>query len=386
MIRTDRGTGVLERLGPRLDELHAATGAPVTARRPWLRTWIECHPTFEPLSLSLTGADGGLEAVALLATRKRRLHTEFVALGAGLSDQVRMPARSREAAARLAAGVVEALLSGGRPWSLILRHLPPHDPVATDLAAALPCAELTRGDASPTLRFGAERRLRAYVSKNHHQQVRRMLNRMRTEGLEPVLEHQRARPAIERLLPEVESVCLERDLELRGMSLLERQAAHAFFGKVILEHATRGEVQLTTLRLSGQLAAYVVCFLDRGAYRMWNCRLAPAWGRYGAGRVANNAALEHALLDPTANEFDWMRGEEPYKLSMTNHVEYALDLRAWSAPSVRVVFDSSRRLKRLVKDVVAENEWLRPAFDASRRLKSAGRRGKRALVKTLRGS
>jgi len=377
------GADVLDRLGPRLDELHATTGVPVTARRPWLATWVRCQPAYEPLALCVESAEH-LHGIALLAQRKQRLFTELVALGAGLSDQIRLPVRDPEAGRLLTRAVIDRLHEVAGPWRLTIRHLPPGDAVAREIAAELSCAALETGDASPTLRFDARRSLRDYVSKNHHQQVRRMRNRMRSAGLDPRLAHLRDRAAIAAVLPQVVEVCLRRDASLRGESSLDQGSARAFFREVILEHAARGEVELTTLRLGGELAAYVVCFLDRGAYRMWNCRLAPAWSRYGAGRVANHAALDHALADGSATEFDWMRGAEAYKLSLSNHVEHALDLRAWSSPALRSVLDSRRRFKRLVKNAAAEHEWLQPVLDASRRVKFAGRRGKRAIATALR--
>jgi len=381
-IHTLRGGDVLDRLGPRLDGLHAATGAPVTARRPWLATWVRSHPAYEPLVLCVENADR-LEGAALLARKKQRLFTEFIALGAGLSDQIRLPVRNPEAGRLLARAVVGLLLDVQDPWRLTIRHLPPDDAVAREIAAQLPSAELETGDASPALRFDARRSLRDYVSKNHHQQVRRMRNRMRGEGLTLRIDHLRDRDAIAELLPWVVEVCLRRDASLRGESLLDRASARAFFCEVILEHAARGEVELTTLRLGGELAAYVVCFLDRGAHRMWNCRLDPAWSRYGPGRVALDAVLEHALADGSTTEFDWMRGAEPYKLSLSNHVEHALDLRAWSSTALRSVLDSRRRIKRLVKNAAAGHDWLQPVLGASRRLKFAGRRGRRAITRAI---
>ena len=383
-IRTLSGPDVLDRLGSRLDELHAATGAPVTARRAWLAAWVRCQPGWEPLALCVESA-GRLAGVALLARRKRRLYTELVALGAGLSDQIRLPARDPGAARLVAQAVLAELRAVRGPWSLTVRHLPREDAVARALAAELPCAVLESGDVSPSLRFDGRRTLRGYVSKNHHQQVRRMRNRMRSEGLEPRVEHLREREAIAAHLSRMVDICLRRDIDLRGESLLDLGYARAFFREVILAHAERGEVEVTTLRLGGELAAYVVCFLDRGAYRMWNCRLAPEWSRFGPGRVANDAALEHALADPGATEFDWMRGAEAYKQSLSNHVEHALDLRAWSTSALRSLLDTRRRVKRLVKNVAAGHEWVQPVLDASRRLKFAGRRGRRALVTALRG-
>ena len=127
-----------------------------------------------------------------------------------------------------------------------------------------------------------------------------------------------------------------------------------------------------------------MCFLDGGVYRMWNCRMAPDWGQYGAGRLANHAAMEHALADPGSTEFDWMRGAEPYKLSVCNHVAQAQDLRAWSSFALRSVLDSRRRFKSLVRSAAGEHDWLHSVIDVSRRLKFAGRRGRRALGDALR--
>jgi CelD/BcsL family acetyltransferase involved in cellulose biosynthesis len=384
-IRAYTGPEFLARFAARLDELHRATGAPVTARRTWLTTWVECHPGHEPLAL-LAEAGDRLEGAVLLARREGRLATELVALGAGLSDQIRLPARSAAAAHALSDAVLERLRANRRAWSLTIRHLPAQDPIATRVAAGLACAELEVGDASPTLRFGDERSVRAHVSRNHHQQVRRMLNRMHSDGLEPRVEHLRTSEEVAAVLPEVEEVCLQRDVELRGESLLDHRSTRTFFARVVLAHAERGEVELTTLRLRGELAAYVLCFVDGPAYRMWNCRLAPAWGHYGAGRIANHAALEHALADPRANEFDWMRGAESYKLSLSNDVLHALDLRAWSTPALRALLDSPRRVRRMVKAVAAEHAWMQPALAVTRRLKVAGRRRSRSLREALKGA
>ena len=380
MVSFITGADVLDLLGPSLDELHAATAAPVTARRPWLAAWTRCHPQYEPLAVLERDSCGRLDAVALLGARKTRLVTEFVALGHGASDQIRLPARDAGSAERLARAVCDHVLSFRGPWRLLLRHLPAGDPVAAEIASTLPCAKLVRGDASPTLRFESSRSLRDYVSRNHRQQVRRMLNRMRRDGLVPDIEHLRDPDQIAEIMPQIEDVCRRRDLHLRGRSALDKNGACAFFKQVILDHASRGEVELTTLRLEGRLAAYVLCFVDGGVYRMWSCRLHPQWSRYGPGRVANNSALEHALTDPASREFDWMRGEEPYKTSMSNHVERAQDLLAWSAPALQTVFDVPRRFKSLVNRV----DWLKPALAMTKRLHVHGRRRGRAMISALR--
>src|SRR2546421_5506564 len=138
------GAHVLDDLGSLLDELHAATATPVTARRPWLQTWLSCFRDYQPLAFVLR-MENRLDAAALLAQRRRRGITEIVALGHGPSDQTRFPCRSGEAAAALSRGIAGQLLSRPGPWRLAVRHLPMHDPVAIALRGELPRAALMDG-------------------------------------------------------------------------------------------------------------------------------------------------------------------------------------------------------------------------------------------------
>jgi hypothetical protein len=344
-VRLLTGPNVLDELSERLDDLHTATACPVTARRPWLSTWTRCYTHHQPVAVVAEGADDRLEGAALLARRRTRGLTHVVAMGHGPSDQVRLAVRSAAAAEELGRGIADFMGSLPRPWALRLRHLPQDDAVATVLAERLGHARLVPGDVSPVTRFSGDRRLRTYVSRNHHQQVQRMNNRIRREGLCLDVAHLSEPQKVASVLDEVEVVCRSRDVEVRGWSPLHDGPGGSFFRQVILDHAERDEVELTTLRLEGQLTSYVLCFRDGRAYRMWSCRVAPAWKRYGAGRLGNNAALAHALADEHCTEFDWMRGDENYKFSMANDVEQAQDLMAWSSSAVGVVADARRRFK-----------------------------------------
>src|SRR5438552_17986643 len=77
-----RGPSVLADLGDELDDLLAATGAPIPARRPWLQAWVDAFTDHGPWAVVVRSPDR-LEGVALLATRVRRGVTEVVRLGNG---------------------------------------------------------------------------------------------------------------------------------------------------------------------------------------------------------------------------------------------------------------------------------------------------------------
>lgn len=374
------GADVLERLGRPLDVLLDETGAPVTARRRWLATWVRCYPEYSPLAFAVASGDGQLEAAALLARRARVGFDEIVALGHGPSDLACLPARSSEAAAVLAAAIVDHLRARRRRWRLLVRQLPQGDAVAERIACALDGAELASGDVSPAVRFGPDRKPRSYVSGNHHRDIRRLANRICREVSAPAVEHLRDERAIEATLPEVEEVSVRRDVSKRGRSNLDRGSHRRFFREVILDHAARGEVDLTTLRIGGVLVAYTLCFLDRGMYRVWSCKISPDWVRYGFGRLANDVALRHALADPASVGLDWMRGDEPYKFSMSNHVERAQDLLAWSSPAMKALLFPPRRMRDRLRELAQEHHGFHELLRSIRRLQSAGRRAWQAVA------
>jgi CelD/BcsL family acetyltransferase involved in cellulose biosynthesis len=361
-----------------LDDLHRAADVPVTARRPWLTTWLRCYPQFDPVAVLLEGPGRRLDGAALLARDRRMGMTRVVPMGQGPSDQVRLPVRDQRAAEELSVGVSDFLDRLPSPWRLRLPHLPPDDAVTAVLIGRLPHASTSSGDVSPVTRFTTCRDPRSYVSRNHHQQVRRLRNRVQREGLIAEIAHLRATADVADALPEVEVVCRQRDLETRGWSGMDGRQGR-FFREVVLLHAARGDVVLTTLRLRGKLAAYVLCFKDGEAYRMWNTRVAPEWRWCGAGRLANDAALANALADPACSEFDWMRGDEQYKHSMANDVVEAVDFFAWSSPAARMVTDARRRLAVLAKGLARSHPRLDGVVSSAGRVELSGRRLRRRL-------
>jgi CelD/BcsL family acetyltransferase involved in cellulose biosynthesis len=379
-VQLIEGSDALDTLSDRLDELHAATACPVTARRPWLSVWLRCYPHHEPVTLVVEGADHRLEGAALLARRRRMGLTQIVAMGHGPSDATRLAVRSDAAAEELGRAVARYLTSLHPPWRLVIRHLPQEDAVSAVLADRLPHVLVVPGSVSPVTRFTEDRSVRAYVSRNHYQQVKRMRNRIVREGLRLDIAHLGKIDDVAAVLDEVETLCHARDLQARGWSSLHDGSAGPFFRSVVLDHADRGEVDLTTLRLDGELAAYVLCFRDGPAARMWSTRVAPNWLRYGAGRLANDAALEHALADRDLTAFDWMRGDEGYKRSMANHVERAEDVLAWSSLTVRAITDAPRWCKARVVDVAERHPSVRRVLPYARSLSQAGRRLRRRLA------
>jgi len=107
-IRVVTGADVLGALGLALDDLHAAVGVPICARRHWLRTWADCYDDYQPWAV-LIEDHSRLDAAALLATKRRHGVLDIVRLGDGQTDYTRLPARDFKASQAFGRSLVEAL-------------------------------------------------------------------------------------------------------------------------------------------------------------------------------------------------------------------------------------------------------------------------------------
>ncbi|HEX9375676.1 MAG TPA: GNAT family N-acetyltransferase [Actinomycetota bacterium] len=364
VTRVLRGRDLLDRLGPALDDLLAAVDAPVTARRPWLQTWIECYTDLEPWGVAIESQGGRLEAAALFAERTRQGKVEIVGLGHGPCDQLRLPTRSEEAGEALATAVADELARRRGRWTLRFEQLLVDDPVAAGVVRRVRRGTLVPGDGSPVLAFDKGRDFKSYVGHNSRGVAKTMRNRVKRAGMELAIESLRDPARVADALPEVEAVHRDRDLQLVRKSDLDDPRMERFWRAVIVQHAERGEVELVSLRLSGKLAGYVVGLLDGRSYRLWDGRFAPEFSWYSPGRLADQSALLSALEDERFEEFDWMRGEEEYKLRNCSHVQPAQHLLAWSSWWVRVLVEGPRKTKASLKrfrdrSKVLQRLWLK---------------------------
>ncbi len=347
--RVVRGRDLLDELGPALDDLVAAVDAPMMARRPWLHTWIGCYTDYEPWGVVIEVEDGRMEAAALFGERTRKGIAEIVGLGHGPCDQLRLPARSPAAAEALAAAVAGEIARRRGRWTLRIEQLPVDDPVALSVARRLRRATVVPGDGSPVLAFDQGRDFKSYVGHNSRGVAKTMRNRVKRAGMELVIECLRDPQRVAEALPDVERVHRDRDLQLVRKSDLDDPRMERFWRTAIVQHAERGELELVSLRFSGTLAGYVVGLLDGRSYRLWDGRFAPEYGWYSPGRLADQSALLSALEDERFEEFDWMRGEEEYKLRNSSHIDPAQHLLAWSSWWVRALVEGPRKTKASLK-------------------------------------
>jgi CelD/BcsL family acetyltransferase involved in cellulose biosynthesis len=168
------------------------------------------------------------------------------------------------------------------------------------------------------------------LSKSRRKQLRKARNRIEQAGLGIVIAFDRGRAISSELLDEVEAVHVSRDRHSRRNSDLDRPAEREFWRRVVGGGNEEWEIEIATLRLDGELAAYSVAILDGEVYRMYDGRMATEWRYYSPGRLVEAAALSRALSDQRFAVLDWMSGIAAEKLLTTNFAEARMRLVATS--------------------------------------------------------
>jgi len=171
---------------------------------------------------------------------------------------------------------------------------------------------------------------------------------------------------VERMLPEIERVFRARDRMIGRRCPLDVPQDREFFRAVVRRHALLSQVCLTTLHLSGRLAAYVLCFLDEDVHRMWNCRFDPVWGQFSPGKLAVDESVAHAL-EAGSRSYDFMRGVEGYKDSYATARPMAQELWSASGPVSGAAVSALMRTRARVRRIDASGGLGARLVDRTRR-------------------
>jgi CelD/BcsL family acetyltransferase involved in cellulose biosynthesis len=324
-----------------VERVHGELEVSLLAGRRWLESWTRAFPRWEPWVLTLLDEDEPL-AVAPLTRRRGRSGFEVVSIGADQLNESPVVARDELGTAGLAASIARALESLDAPWSLRLPQLPSGSPLTAALQEYLGPSIVDAGSPRPVMHLDRSQPAARMLTANTRSALAKARNRIARDRHRLALEWVEDWGRIRELLPEIMAVHRARDLELRGMSLLDDPEELDFYQQVLVRHAERWRVLV--VRIDGALAGYAICLADERILRVWDNRVSPDWRRYSAGLIANAEVLTSAGGDPAFDEVDWGCGMQRYKGSMSNEVVTAETLRAWSSGVLRARRSLTRRL------------------------------------------
>jgi hypothetical protein len=241
-----------------------------------------------------------------------------------------------EAARELGLAFMDALASRSRrAWV----ELGPVDPAYGHLDAFLSAAPgLIAFDADPVpvVRRTGSVHAADYLSANMERTLRKAHNRLRRDGRAYRLAYTRLPDEILSRLPELDRCHRERDHAQGRLSDLDDPRSRRVWFARLRRLAAAGQLELATIEIDGELAAYVLGLVDRDWYRVLEGHLVTRWARYAPGRILETSVVDRALKDPSLGNVDWMTSRAPDRLLCSNDVQPVVMLRlGWTALTSR---------------------------------------------------
>jgi Acetyltransferase (GNAT) domain len=289
--------------------LGTAERIPATARLPWQLAALASAKGAQALLVAVPGACGGLDGYVLLRYHHRGV-LRLTNPRPRSDDAWTVTARSARAARATAAALAATLHAARTPWQVELTGL--DISCARLLARTLPHAEISPAPGVPYLRLDAS--LSASLSADTRRSLRRSARRLAEDGIAASVRFDSQPGAVLALRDEIEQAHRTRDQASGRTSDLDDPDGLAFWRTAYNCHAQRGEIEVATLRISSELAAYSVAICDPPAYRVWDSRMCPRWARYAPGRQLETAVLGRALASPLYTHLDWMSSGHPEAL------------------------------------------------------------------------
>jgi CelD/BcsL family acetyltransferase involved in cellulose biosynthesis len=184
-------------------------------------------------------------------------------------------------------------------------------------------------------------------------EVRRRRRKLEEEG-EVTLEVEEGRERLDELLDEGFAIEGSGWKTARGTAIASRSETDRFYRLVAAWAAARGMLELRFLRLDGRPLAFGMSLGTGGEVHVVKVGYDPEWARFAPGTLLTHAAIARAY-EQGLRRYDFLGGEDPYKLDWTSQVRERLRLQAFGHTPAGLVAHAAWRYGRpLAKRALAE--------------------------------
>lgn len=310
----------------------------------WISTWWECFSTGrQPWILTARRIDDGqLLGLAPLNVQRRVYRNIFsyrelsfmenqlaapdhldIISGAGFEEDV-------------AAAFVSYIFENRSMWDMIRLD----DAASESLFLRLildkkpPCAMISY-QACPYIQLTETwERYLSGLSKNARHNILRYGNRLRKEYPDQVNYWRvEKKDDLLKMTDVFFSLHLERKSEQQQESTFNDQQLLIFIQKIVNKFHENGWLYFYILTVKQEPIAAILCFFYKGIFSFYQQGHNPSWAVYSPGRQITAYAVQQAILNG-AREFEFLRGDEPYKYNWTdkihNDICIAMPTSHWS--------------------------------------------------------
>lgn len=304
------GSRSLTALHLELAELAQRCQAPMTARGTWVYAAVEVTPELRLWAVLARNASGVLVGAVVLQDRADGL-TETVTL-AGTDDGQRGAILTRYVTVARTLGLAVSRALDRRALdrrvlspAVALEPLPANSPIVRAFAVGLyGCLRVDLAGVPVIRRTDAE--AGAYLSHGMRRTLRKARNRLEHDQLSATIQFTTDAGRIKGRLPELELCHRSRDHVQGRQSDLDDDVQRRLWRRRIHSLACAGVLELATIYINGEFAAYTLGAVDGSVYRLIEGRLATVWSRYSPGRLLEAAVVQRMFDDPRFDTFDWM--------------------------------------------------------------------------------
>jgi hypothetical protein len=299
-----------------IDEIAALAldcDAPLTARRAWLEPMLTAAGAEVWAVLVRNGAER-LTGAVVLVDRADDLETTLALAGTEGGHRGTVLAEDLLTAHALGCGVRDALLDRRALPRLALGPLPASDSHVEAFARGLGVQLSTPAQPIPVIRTGGSRDLDSLLEHGVQRTLRKAVNRMTADGRTVAHALHTTPEGVTGMLPDIAAHHRERDHAHGRVSELDDARRRELWEMRLRALAETEQLEMTTLLIDGELAAYVLGVVDGDVYRLLEGRFVSRWARYSPGRQLEAAVVERVLDDPLLRTLDWMTAVAPETL------------------------------------------------------------------------
>jgi CelD/BcsL family acetyltransferase involved in cellulose biosynthesis len=322
-----RGRRELEPHVRDLERLAVACNAPATARAVWVMASLEAAPDAASWAVVVRDAtDAMCAAVVLLDLRAGAIDLVTLA-GTAVGQRGALLAQDLDHAELLGRAVGNVLLARGRHPYVDLGMLPADDRCVEAFALGLPGARVQPDAAIPVINTDRHDDVAELLSHNMKRQMRKATNRIETDGLTLSVALTRDPHVIMNQLHDLADHHRGRDHAHGRASHLDDIPGRLMWESRVRGLAQAGLLEMATLMLDGQLAAYTFGIVDTPVYRLLEGRFVSEWSRYSPGRLLEASVVQRVIDDPDLHQLDWMSAVADEKLLATNDADPVVTIR-----------------------------------------------------------
>jgi Acetyltransferase (GNAT) domain len=314
-VEASYGRGAVAALAGELNALAVSCDTPLTARPSWSLVAGNTSAYLRPWVLMARDVDGTPVGAVVLLDQIQDPRAVLTTL-AGTDGGHRGAILTRDTTVALALGdALRGVLDGqSSPPTVVLGPLPAGSALVDAFSAGLGGSRQDAAAAVPVIRRSAGTDPEDYLAAGMRRTLRKSANRLDTDGRQAQTRFTSDPAEILSALRQLEYVHRNRDHVHGRISDLDDAVRHGAWRGRVQNLAEVGLLELATLEIDGELAAYTLGVFDGPVYRLLEGRFVTQWARYSPGRLLEAAVVQRAMDNDAITTFDWMTSVAPESL------------------------------------------------------------------------